>query len=452
MQQRQPWFPGKATLAVLAFIALAALPELVPALRNYRIVEWPSVPSVLDFIPRSKPAAPLEEEEERLRPELRLQRMIVQPLNDIDHDLDHFYSALQSVERNEPGAVVRIVHYGDSPTTGDLITADVRRLLQKQFGDAGHGFCLIAKPWAWYSHRGLEISAGGWKIDPANQPEIHDGIFGLGGVSFIGPEGARSVITMREPGHTGIEIAYWKQPGGGTFQVLAEERALGEAETAGEVREPGFAAFSIPENARRFEIRVRRGHVRMFGASFTKPGRGVIYDSLGLNGAFVNVLSRTMDERHWADELRHYRPDLIIINYGTNESGYPPFVEHGYANELNGVIRRLRAAVPDSSVLIMSPMDRGRRETSGQIGTMPILPQLVSMQQQIATEGHCAFFNTFQAMGGPGTMGRWYQAEPRLVGADFIHPMPAGAKIVGNHLYRALLDGYHRYKLRGMNR
>ena len=28
-------------------------------------------------------------------------------------------------------------------------------------------------------------------------------------------------------------------------------------------------------------------------------------------------------------------------------------------------------------------------------------------------------------------MGRWYAAEPRLVGADFIHPMPAGAKIVG---------------------
>jgi hypothetical protein len=59
-----------------------------------------------------------------------------------------------------------------------------------------------------------------------------------------------------------------------------------------------------------------------------------------------------------------------------------------------------------------------------------------------------AFFNTFEAMGGEGTMGRWYSAEPRLVGADFIHPMPAGAKIVGELLYNALRDGYNQYKLR----
>jgi hypothetical protein len=32
------------------------------------------------------------------------------------------------------------------------------------------------------------------------------------------------------------------------------------------------------------------------------------------------------------------------------------------------------------------------------------------------------------------------------VGADFIHPMPGGAKIIGNLLYKAMLDGYNRYK------
>src|SRR5579863_8338764 len=66
--------------------------------------------------------------------------------------LDHFYQALRRTEKGEPGAVTRIVHYGDSPTTADLITGDTRRLLQKQFGDAGHGFILIAKPWNWYQH------------------------------------------------------------------------------------------------------------------------------------------------------------------------------------------------------------------------------------------------------------------------------------------------------------
>ena len=48
-------------------------------------------------------------------------------------------------------------------------------------------------------------------------------------------------------------------------------------------------------------------------------------------------------------------------------------------------------------------------------------------------------------------MARWYAAEPRLVGADFIHPMPAGAKIVGELLYNALRDGYNEYKLRKLS-
>jgi hypothetical protein len=44
-------------------------------------------------------------------------------------------------------------------------------------------------------------------------------------------------------------------------------------------------------------------------------------------------------------------------------------------------------------------------------------------------------------------MSRWFAAEPRLVGSDYIHPMPAGAKIVGELLFTALRQGFNRYKL-----
>ncbi len=114
------------------------------------------------------------------------------------------------------------------------------------------------------------------------------------------------------------------------------------------------------------------------------------------------------------------------------------------------IIRRVRAALPETSILLMSPMDRGTREAGGEIGTVPTIPRLVTIQQRVAGETGCGFFNTYMAMGGPGTMGQWYQAEPRLVGGDFIHPMPAGARIVGNLLYQALFDGYNQFKVRRM--
>jgi lysophospholipase L1-like esterase len=110
-------------------------------------------------------------------------------------------------------------------------------------------------------------------------------------------------------------------------------------------------------------------------------------------------------------------------------------------------VGRLRAALPDTSILLMSPMDRGAKSASGQIDTIPSMPRLVLTESKVAAESSVAFFNTFEAMGGAGTMGRWFSAEPRLVGSDYIHPMPAGAKIVGELLFSALRDGFIQYKI-----
>ena len=438
--------PWHAIAAILTFLALLAVPDFVPRLNDYRIFDWRTALLVADFIPRHKTESPVEDEQKRLRPDSAPETYVEHPLDEAGGALDRFYDALRRAEAREEGAGVNILHYGDSPTTADLITADTRIALQKQFGDGGHGFCLIAKPWAWYEHRGVNLSGGGWKIEPANQSQSRDGLFGLGGVSFNGAPGAWSRVVLRDGGHTMVEVSFLRMPGGGSFNLTIGERVT-EVDTSGPEVSLGYEQFPVSPGERRFEIHVTAGTVRLFGYSFQKPGPGLVYNSLGVNGAYVAMPARMFREQHWADALRHNQPSLVVINYGTNESVYPEFVDSRFASELKEVIRRVRAAVPESSLLVMSPMDRGKREASGEIGTVPALPRVVAIEQRVARETGCAFFNTFQAMGGSGTMGRWYLAEPRLVSADFIHPMPAGARIVGNLLAKALVDGYSKYKL-----
>ncbi len=444
-----PQFPVKTSLAIVTLAGLLLLPEVAPALKDYKTLEWHSIPAVLDFASRkSISTAPIVEAEARLKPTAdNIIPTAPATFVDATHNLDHFFAALSRTETKKDGAVTRILHYGDSPTTADLITADTRADLQKQFGDAGHGFCLIAKPWAWYGHRGVDMSGSNWKIDNAMQSDIRDGLYGLGGVSFRGTDGASAKITVKQP-YTSIEVAYLAQPDGGSFTVETESATLGTVETVDTTKHAAFASFPIADEAVKFFIRVKHGPVRMFGAQFTKPGPGIIYDSLGVNGAYISILAKMFQEKHWAEELQHYKPDLVIVNYGTNESVYPKYINEGYVKEIKEAVRRLKAALPESSILIMSPMDRGQRDTTGEIVTVPVMLKLVDLQRQVAADTGCGFFNTFQAMGGPGTMGKWYGAEPRLVGADFIHPMPAGAKIVGHLLYKSLLDGYNQYKRR----
>ena len=61
------------------------------------------------------------------------------------------------------------------------------------------------------------------------------------------------------------------------------------------------------------------------------------------------------------------------------------------------------AALPNTSILIMSPMDRGERSGANQITTMRAIPEIVAIQQRVAERTGCGFFNTYHAMGANGT-------------------------------------------------
>jgi lysophospholipase L1-like esterase len=438
--------PIKTSLAILSFIGLLFVPLASPALKSFVAFDRQWIWNLIDLpIPKLK-TEPLPDIEgiRSKRLEVRAPSNLVDPT----HTLDHFYAALLK------GGTTRIVHYGDSPTTGDLITADTRAMLQKQFGDGGSGFVLIARPWAWYNRRGVEMEASSsWKIEIAGIAQLKDGMHGLGGVSFIGSSGANAHWKTKTR-HDIVEVAFLRQPDGGAIAIDADDKELGIVETASDpdsdTKGPGYKSFEIPGGATKFAVRVTRGTVRLYGIEF-RTGGGVIYSSLGINGANVTLLSRSFNGPHWAAELRHYKPSLVIVNYGTNESGYAKFVDTTWGPEMREVVKRLHAALPESSIILMSPMDRGEKNAAGEIETVQTLPRLVSIESRVAAETGAAFFNTFEAMGGAGTMARWYTGEPRLVSADFIHPMPAGAKIVGELLYNALRDGYNEYKLRQLD-
>jgi lysophospholipase L1-like esterase len=433
--------PVKTMLAAGTFAGLILLPLAVPELASYRSVDLASVAKVWDM-----PLPALAELEgmpsmDNLRAE-RAQALASQILVDPKRQLDHFYDSLLR------GGTVRVIHYGDSPTTADLITADVRGMLQKQFGDAGAGFVLIARPWAWYNHRGMGMEAVNWGIDVAGKPEFKDGMFGLGGGRFRGAPGSVANWTLKSGQAQSVEVAFLAQPGGGSFVFEADGQEIGSAETNAEESHAGFVTFALPPRASELRVRVTQGAVQLYGVEFRKDKAGVLYSSLGVNGASVTLLSRSFNRAYLSAQLAHYKPDLVVLAYGTNESGFAGFVDTTWVKEMETAVKRVRAALPDASVLLMSPMDRGEVKPDGSIGTIETLPRLVAKEKQLAADLGVGFFNTFEAMGGRGTMARWYSAQPRLVGADYIHPLPAGAKIVGELLYDSLRDGYSEYKIR----
>jgi lysophospholipase L1-like esterase len=372
---------------------------------------------------------------------------------DDSNALDPFFAALWKLEQAKSGqipaassSVVTVLHYGDSPTTADLITGDIRAQLQQRFGDAGRGYTLVAKPWAWYGHRGVEISGHGWKMR-TGVGLMRQGIYGLGGAAFEGQPGASSLFKLTEGGQSSVEIEYLAKPGGGSFAVEADGQKLIDQSTVADTQSAISIHVPLPPGTTTVSLRPTAGSITLFGADFRTGSGGVLYDSLGLNGATTSVLARVLEPNLWQEELNHAAPALIVVNYGSNESSFGNFVHKQYAAELRLAIQRIRVAAPGVPILIMSPMDRGERSGLDEIQTMSTIPEIVAIQRQAAAETHCAFFDTYDAMGGSGTMARWFAASPRLVTADLLHPTPQGAPIVATLFVQQLSMGYDRWKM-----
>lgn len=371
--------------------------------------------------------------------------------------MEAFWASLARTEKGAPGAITRVAHYGDSLLVSDLVSSTARKKFQARFGDAGHGFILIAKPWEWYHHEGINhSSSAGWRMNRIVNPRISDEMYGYGGATFRSNAGGTkaSFSTLKQDakpkgdpkedvGHRAsrIDVHYLEEPQGGAFDIFIDGKKLKTIDTKAAQKRYGVASASADDGEHSFEVRVVGGQeVRLFGVAVERDSAGVVWDALGMNGARARLLD-VQDDAHWAQALKARSPALVVLEYGANESGDTGYAWDKYEASLEKVLTQVRAALPQSSCLVMGAMDRAGSGAGG-LETRPIIPRLVEAQRKVALKVGCAFWNTFDAMGGAGSMGRWTKTKPRLASGDLTHPSPAGGQLVGELLFGALMTGY----------
>ncbi|UCF48194.1 MAG: hypothetical protein JSU89_13635 [Myxococcales bacterium] len=361
-----------------------------------------------------------------------------------------FYEALENTARADKGAITRVGHYGDSSIATDLITSTVRENLQARFGDGGHGFVLAAKGYIPYKHRGVRQSSNpeAWDVREVVRRQDRYGRYGYGGVQSRALPGAWARVGTAKRGDIGVEasrfvIYYETQPRGGKFSVRLDKEEREIVSTKADVLGDGVYSIEAPDGPHQIELRYARGGaVNLYGVAVERDGPGVVYDSLGLVGARANRLLN-YDEAHIKNQLEQRGVNLIVLGFGGNEASDDRPEEAFYEDYLR-VLRRMRQGREDLSCLVFAPLDQARRHR-GRIRTLPTIPLIVSAQRRAAFDSGCAFYDTWQAMGGEDAMRRWYRAQPRLAMGDFRHATPAGYEIIGNMFYKALLAGFADY-------
>jgi len=464
-------------------MALAlALPYTSPALRRLRVVHTPwergqpdeesagevqaatvepaavigeqtlpaseNTPTVNNALP-SDSTATLPELDEKVRSTLRA-TAIEDPSG---HGLDAFYVRLARTQDREAGAVTHILHYGDSMIASDYVSGTVRRRLQARFGDAGHGFILIANPWDWYFHNDVRHGSNGdWSASRITGPWTTDGLYGLGGVSFSNYGGAVAWVGTASRGDfgrraSGLDLYYLEQPGGGDVEIRVRNGPTVRFSTQGETKVSRVRPVRFADGDATVAVRAMgRGPVRLFGVALERDGPGVVYDALGLHAARA-ALWRQQNRAHWKEQFALRDPALIIVQYGTNESDQGNLDREEYGRTLGKFLDELRELAGRASLLVVAPLDRAGRK-DGRLTSKPVLVDLVAIQRRTALERGIPFWNTFEAMGGEGSLGRWWKARPQLAGDDWTHPTPRGAEVIGDLLSDAILQAFEAWRER----
>lgn len=366
-----------------------------------------------------------------------------------------FHAALERASRGE--GVARVVFFGDSHAASDSLTGALRRSLQKRFGDAGPGFVLPVRAWPSYRAPSCEVTSGGaWRSLRVIARDRHVDRYGLAGVAVECAPRAETDTTDADDGlgwgelqlpeslasvQWTVELWAAAQPGGGTLSVRLDESDPVDTRLAADDWQTRYLPFSVAGGAAH-RVRVDAlgdGAVRLFGAVVERRGPGVVVDTLGVNGA------RARDQLSWDDSLfrehlarRH--PDLVVLEYGTNESGDDDTMAR-YEASLRQVVARVRDAAPAASCLLVGPTDRPLRVRREGWVARERQSEIVEVQRRVALAAGCVFFDTVRFQGGPLATAAWAQLAPPLAQRDRVHLTQLGYVRVGEALAAALSEG-----------
>jgi lysophospholipase L1-like esterase len=177
-------------------------------------------------------------------------------------------------------------------------------------------------------------------------------------------------------------------------------------------------------------------------------GAGVTVDNVGLRGCagfiFSSISSSVMQESFARTNTR-----LIIMQFGGN--ALPGITSTSgisrYMDRLRKQFVYFNKVAPEAKILFIGPSDMGKSE-NGEIITWPRLEELNDSLKALSLKNGAAYWDTFNVMGGNGSMKRWVKHNPPYAGPDYIHFTNKGAEYIGDALSKSFLLYYDFYKIR----
>ncbi len=372
--------------------------------------------------------------------------------------LQAFFAGLDSLRAGKD-TVLTIVHLGDSHIQAGYYSGKVMRLLQEQFGNAGRGWIAPFKlsrtnePDDYFISSAVREWVAGRCIQANKKCPVGIGGIGIQSVSpsinldvRIAPNNGAGYSFNRAILYRG-EKSMPMLPTGPLKDSVQTSLATVPA-VAGVLADTFRISYPV-DTLQLHSTRRKQGTDKLlpastfknvyYGFNLTNGNPGILYHSVGVNGAmYVNYTDET-----YVRQLALLKPSLLIVSLGTNETFGRRFRTEEFGGQVRAFVSLVKKYMPETAIMLTTPPECYKRTYVNKKRTYVRNANTQLAAKAIVKAAHeegVACWDLFAATGGKGSCVKWH--KEKLMGRDRIHFTKEGYREQGTLLVRALLRSY----------
>ena len=358
-----------------------------------------------------------------------------------DFDTLEYTKFERFIDKLASGEDVRIAFMGDSFVEGDILTSDLRAILQQKFGGRGVGFVPCDIPFATV-RKSVKRTASGWTaysvMKPKTLPSSVKDKFFISGYLASGKAGVTTVWRTTNDSPTldsctrARVLLYSRDSSRVTININDTLSKSFSIEGADYLRE-----IYVEAPISSVRIKVDRGNVLCYGASLEGDG-GVLVDNFSIRSNNGHALFGTSAKiNRQADEMLNY--DLVVLQYGLNimQKGQRSYGR--YRDQVRDMIAYAERCFPNAAILVLGVSDRWvKNEQTSKYEPIGSVDALTSYQRAAADSCGVVFWNTSKAMAQLGGMPKF--VANGWAAKDYTHINYNGGKRIANELAGSIIN------------
>jgi LysM repeat protein/lysophospholipase L1-like esterase len=330
-----------------------------------------------------------------------------------------------------------VVHFGDSHIQAEGPTSVARKNLQALYGDAGRGMMFAYSAANSYSSILYGTShTGNWTYAKSFQsaPKLPIGVSGM--TVRTDEKNASLIFNLKQPNssYQKLRVFIKKDTSSFDFKIVTAEDQISIKIKDHVSSNLPYIDIPITGNQSKITIQLvqnspNQNFFEFYGMSLeTSQNKGLIYHSVGVGASQYGslLLEELLDE-----QLPSLNPNLIILDFGTNNYLYDNQVKPELGPQIEKIINNLRPIAPKATILLTSTQDlyyKSKHVTSGIV--------FRNLIDSLAKKNHCLFWDWYAVSGGKKSLVKWRDAG--YAQTDLVHLTTKGYELKGQLLFEAI--------------